>query len=126
MAHEEKRFSVIPLFLEPLKGFIADDVAGMSFVDFASLIVILPRFAFLFEQRIEIETLAGKHLVVVESNRFGVKVPFSYYRCFVSGLLELSRHVGLMVPVPIVVEGHEAILMAVLAAENRGSARSAN
>ena len=126
MAHEKKRLFIVTLFAEPFERFITDHVTGMPFVKFATIIVVLPGLALFFEQWIEVQPLSWKDFIIVEPDWFRVEVPLADNGRLIACLLKLNCHVGLVIAIPGVHEGHKAIFMTVLSSKNGSSARRAD
>ena len=104
VTHEKEGFVGVPLLVDPLERFVADYIARVAFVGDASVVVVLPGLALLFQEGVEVEALSGEYFVVVESDRFGMEVPLADNGGFVSCFLKFDSEVGLVVAVPVIVE----------------------
>ena len=88
--------------------------------------MVLPGLALFFEQWVEVQPLSWEDFIIVEADWLGVEVPLPDDGRLVACLLKLNCHVGLVIAIPSVDEGHKAIFMAVLSRKNGSSARRAD
>ena len=117
VTHHEERFILVALIFKPFKRNICDDVSCVTFVFFSAFLMVLPGFAFFLEDRIVVFSLAGKNVVIVKAGRFGVQVPFTYHSRVVAALLKKFGDI-LLVTVKIVMEGVNAVVVAVFSGED--------
>ena len=116
VAHGEEGLLRIALF-EPVEGEIADQVGAVAGVLFAA--------GGGEEGGIVIDALAGEDIPVVEAGGFGNEVPLADHGGLVARALEFLGDV-IALGVERLFEGVDAVLVAVLAGEDRGAAGRAD
>ena len=116
VAHGEERLLRVAL-LEPVEGEIADQVGAVAGVLLAA--------GGSEEGGIVVDALAGEDVPVVEAGGVGDEVPLADHGGLVAGALQFLGDV-IALRVERLVEGVDAVLVAVLAGEDRGAAGRAD